>query len=112
MSLERCPGCRFRLADAFACPRCGCDLWLVRRAESEASRRVARAVHAWARGDHEAAVASASAALMFERSELAQAVLQSIRQASSWPSGSFAASAPQSPILTGLDGDPVQTSAS
>jgi len=77
-----------------------------------ASRRVARAVHAWARGDHEAAVASASAALMFERSELAQAVLQSIRQASSWPSGSFAASAPQSPILTGLDGDPVQTSAS
>jgi hypothetical protein len=82
MSLERCPGCRFRLADELACPRCGCDFLLMRRAEGEARRLIVRAVHAWACGDHAAAVASAGAALTFERSELAQAVLQSTRRAS------------------------------
>ena len=51
MAAERCPACRSRLSDEPTCPRCGCDLSLVRRAEAQAQRLLARSVLAWARGD-------------------------------------------------------------
>lgn len=80
MSLERCPGCRGRLQQGPSCLRCGCDLTLVLRAEVQARRFMTRAVHAWARADLQQASACAHAALMLEKSPLATAVLQSLRQ--------------------------------
>lgn len=74
--LERCPGCRVRLAAEPTCPRCGCDLALVRRVEARAGQLNARAVQAWARGDRERARECASAALALERSALARSVLK------------------------------------
>ena len=76
VSLERCPGCRARLQTEPACPRCGCDLTLVRRAEAQSQRWLALAVQAWARGNHVAARQCASAALALEPLPLARALLQ------------------------------------
>ena len=70
----RCPACRARLAEDPVCPRCGCDVGLVRLAEAQSARLVARAVEAWARGDRPQAQACARAALKLERSPLALAV--------------------------------------
>jgi ribosomal protein S20 len=78
VSLERCPACRVRLAQEPVCPRCGCDLTLVRRAEAQARQATVRALHAWAQGDREAARTLVHAALRIERSALARAVLQSL----------------------------------
>jgi hypothetical protein len=78
VSLERCPGCRVRLAQEPICPRCGCDLTLVRRAEGQARQLTVRALHAWARGDCEEARTLAHAALEIEHNALARAVLQSL----------------------------------
>ena len=80
MSLERCPGCRARLPAGLACPRCGCDLTLVRRAEAQARRWLVLAVQAWARGDPLAAQEFARAALALEHQPLAKALLQTPRQ--------------------------------
>ena len=79
MSLERCPGCRARLQTEPACPRCGCDLTLVRRAEAQSRRRLVLAVQAWARGDPLAARENARAALALAHQPLAQALLQRLR---------------------------------
>ena len=76
MSLARCPACRARLLDEAICPRCSCDLSLVRRAEVQAQQWIARALRAWARGDLAQARACASAALLLEPHPLAKAVLQ------------------------------------
>lgn len=78
MTLQRCPGCRVRLAEEPICPRCGCDLALVRRAEAQARKLTVRAVHAWARGAHEEAMTLARAALEMEHNRLARGVLQSL----------------------------------
>ena len=78
MSMERCPGCRARLADGPACPRCGCDLTLVRRAEAQARQLIRRALRAWAAGNHPEARACAAASLALEQGQLGQAVLHSV----------------------------------
>jgi len=76
MTLARCPGCQARLTEDPACPRCGCDLTLVRRAEVQARQLVVRAVHAWVQGDHERARVLARSALVIDNSPLGLAVLQ------------------------------------
>jgi len=76
--MERCPGCRARLAEGPACPRCGCDLTLVRRAEANARHLVGLAVRAWAEGNREEARTCAAASLALEQGPLAQAVLKSL----------------------------------
>lgn len=78
MTLERCPGCRVRLPQAPTCPRCGCDLTLVRRAEVQARQLIVRAVHAWARGKHEEARGCARAASVLHNSWLATGVLRGL----------------------------------
>ena len=74
----RCPTCRGRLAQEPICPRCGCDLTLVRRAEAQARQFLVRAVHAYARGDATQARALARAALKLERSRLATGLLHCV----------------------------------
>ncbi len=74
-ALARCPGCRARLVDEPICPRCGCDLALVRRAEAQAQRLTVQAVQAWARGDHRAARSNARAALRLQHQALTKAIL-------------------------------------
>jgi hypothetical protein len=76
--LERSPGGRARLAEAPACPRCGCDLALVRRAEAQARQFIRRALRAWAQGNHSQASAWASASLAIEQGRLGRAVLNSV----------------------------------
>ncbi len=76
----RCPACRGRLALEPMCPRCGCDLTLVRLAETRARQCLVRAVHAYARGNFEEARASAHAALELERSPLAAGLLRCLRR--------------------------------
>lgn len=78
MTVERCPACRARLAPEPTCPRCGCDLTLVRRTEAQARQLLVRALHAWERGDQREARALARAALMLEHSRLAAVVLQAV----------------------------------
>jgi hypothetical protein len=81
MTVERCPGCRGRLAQEATCPRCGCDLTLVRRAETQARRLLARALRAWADGDRAEARTQARAAMMVEHSALAARVLLALGEA-------------------------------
>ncbi len=81
MATERCPACRSRLSADPTCPRCGCDLSLVRRAEAQAQQLLARAVRAWARGERDQTAAFARAALALENSRLATAVLRGLGQA-------------------------------
>lgn len=76
--MERCPGCRSRLADEAICPRCGCDLTLVRRAEAQARQLVVRAVQAWAHCDPDQARAFVRSALALDRGRLAKGVLMSL----------------------------------
>jgi len=79
MTMARCPACRGRLTSEPACPRCGCDLTLVRRAEAQARRLLERAVRAWADGDLREADTLARAALALEHSRLAEGVLNAVR---------------------------------
>ena len=51
---------------------------LVRRAEARARQLIARAVHAWASGDHEKARALARSAVVLDNSLLGRGVLQSL----------------------------------
>ncbi|MDP1646615.1 MAG: hypothetical protein Q8M01_00215 [Rubrivivax sp.] len=76
MTVDRCPACRGRLTPEPACPRCGCDLELVRRAEAQARQRLVHALHAWALGDAHQARALAQASLRLAHSPLAACVLQ------------------------------------
>lgn len=78
MTDARCPACRGRLALEPTCPRCGCDLALVRRAEAQARQLLGRALRAWALGDQRKATALARAALMLEHSALAAGVLRAL----------------------------------
>lgn len=78
MTLARCPACRNRLALEPACPRCGCDLALVRRAEGQARQLLARALGAWAAGDVRQARALLCACLRLKNDPLAAAVLQAL----------------------------------
>jgi hypothetical protein len=78
VTVERCPACRGRLAQEPTCPRCGCDLTLVRRAEAQARQLLLRALRAWAHGDQREAGALARAALMLEHSRLAAGVLHAL----------------------------------
>ncbi|MFN0318006.1 MAG: hypothetical protein ACKVQA_23510 [Burkholderiales bacterium] len=73
--VERCPGCRARLMEESVCPRCGCDLTLVRRTEIQAGQLLHRALYAWAKGDRHLAQESAGASLALARGTLGQAVL-------------------------------------
>ena len=77
--MERCPACRGRLAQEPACPRCGCDLTLVRRAQAQARQLLVRALRAWADGDLGKAAALAQAAASLEHSRLAAIVLRALR---------------------------------
>jgi predicted amidophosphoribosyltransferase len=81
VSAERCPGCRLRLAEQPVCPRCGCDLTLVRRAEAQARRFVLRAVQAYALGEVRQARGFAREALKLEHSPLARALLRGLEPA-------------------------------
>jgi ferredoxin len=76
VSLERCPACRGRLTPEPSCPRCGCDLALVRRAEAQAQQRLALALHAYARGDLPQARLLAQAAQTLSRSLLTVQLLR------------------------------------
>jgi len=76
VTVERCPACRGRLTPEPACPRCGCDLGLVRRAEAQARQRLVRALRALAQGDAHQARALAQASLRLAHSPLAARVLQ------------------------------------
>ena len=76
--MERCPGCRARLAEGPECPRCGCDLTLVRRAETQACRLIRRALRAWVEGDREQARAWAAASLALDNSRLGRLVLECV----------------------------------
>lgn len=78
MTVERCPACRGRLAPEPTCPRCGCDLTLMRSTAAQARQLLVRAVQAWARGDQREARSLARAALMLEHSRLAAVVLQAL----------------------------------
>lgn len=78
VTVERCPACQGRLAEEPTCPRCGCDLTLVRRAEAQARQLLIRALRAWAQGDQRNARALARAALILEHSPLAARVLQTL----------------------------------
>ena len=77
--MERCPGCRGRLNAEPACPRCGCELGLVRRAEAQAQQRLAQALQAWAQGDAQQARAQVQAALRLVHSPLARRVQLMLR---------------------------------
>ena len=76
MTVQRCPACRGRLTPEPACPRCGCDLGLVRRAQAQARQRLVRALHAWAQGDALQARALVRTSLRLAHSPLAARVLQ------------------------------------
>lgn len=76
MTVKRCPACRGRLTPEPACPRCGCDLKLVRRAEAQAQQRLVRALRALAQGDAHQARALARASLSLLHSPLAARVVQ------------------------------------
>jgi hypothetical protein len=78
VTVERCPACRGRLTPEPACPRCGCDLGLVRRAEAQARQRLARGLRALAQGDARQARALAQASLRLVHSPLAARVLQAL----------------------------------
>ena len=79
MSLLRCPACRSRLADEALCPRCGCDLSLVRRANNASKRLFNLALRAWAAGDVRQAQHLAQAGLQLKHEPLAAAVLQALK---------------------------------
>jgi hypothetical protein len=64
------------MAESAACPRCGCDLTLVRRAETQAQRLILRAVRASLEGNRQEARACAAASLALENSRLGQVVLK------------------------------------
>ncbi len=81
MNIERCPACRSRLAQEPACPRCGCDLSLVRRAELQSRQLFDRALHAWAAGDALSARALVQTSLLLKHEPLAAAVLRALRPA-------------------------------
>ena len=78
VSMERCPGCRARLTGSPVCPRCGCDLALVRRAEMQARNLMRHALRAWVEGDRQEAKACAAASLALESSRLGQVVLKGV----------------------------------
>ncbi len=81
MSPERCPACRSRLAQEPACPRCGCDLSLVRRAELQSRQLFTRALKAWADGDEPAALALVQTSLALQHEPLVAAVARALRPA-------------------------------
>jgi len=86
MTLDRCPGCRARLVDdAAACPRCGCDLALVREVERQAQAALGRALRAWAGDDVPAALAQARRALNLKDGPLARAVARCLAEKVSTP---------------------------
>ncbi len=76
--MERCPGCRARLGEDPACSRCGCDLTLVQRAETQADQFLHRALRAWAEGNRHQARACAEASLTLACSPLGQALLKCV----------------------------------
>ena len=79
MSVERCPACRNRLAQEPVCPRCGCNLALVRRAEIQSRQLFSRALHAWAAGEEHLALTLVQASLVLKHDPLAAAVGQALR---------------------------------
>lgn len=68
--MERCPGCRNRLGEDPVCSRCGCDLTLVFRAETRAALLKQFAMHAWARGHRDEAIAWMKKSLALEHNSL------------------------------------------
>lgn len=81
MILDRCPGCRARLADdAATCARCGCDLALVRQVEHQAQAALGRALRAWAGDDLPTALAQARRALSLQDGPLARAVARCLAE--------------------------------
>jgi uncharacterized Zn finger protein (UPF0148 family) len=75
-AIERCPACRARLAGAVACPRCGTDYAITRRAERQALALERRAVRVLLGGQTQQALATAQAASGLAGSLLARAVAQ------------------------------------
>ena len=72
--MERCPSCRARLNDSPLCPRCGCDLGLVLRAESQAQDLVKRGIRSLAAGNAMLAATQLENALTLRRDPLAAAL--------------------------------------
>ena len=79
MSLDRCPACRGRLTAEPACPRCGCDLMLVCRAQAQAQQRLLQALRAFAQGDVDQARAHLQHSQSLAASPLAAQVSRLLR---------------------------------
>ncbi len=76
--MERCPGCRARMGDDPVCARCGCDLVLVRRAETLAAHLMRSAMSAWAKGDRIRATTQMQASLALEHHPLGDFLLECV----------------------------------
>ncbi len=72
--MERCPSCRARLNESALCPRCGCDLGLASRAESQAQNLVRRAIRSLAAGNPILAASYLETSLTLQRGPLAVAL--------------------------------------
>ncbi len=70
-NVERCPSCRARLNESPLCPRCGCDLTLVLRAERQAQNLLRQGIQAWAAGNPDLAASSVEASLALRHNPLA-----------------------------------------
>jgi hypothetical protein len=73
--VDRCPSCRARLNESPLCPRCGCDLTLVLRAERQAQHRVRLAIQATAAGNRNLAATHLNASLALQRGKLVAALI-------------------------------------
>lgn len=78
--MERCPACRARLGAEPVCPRCGCEMGLVLRAEGDARRLAARAVVHLAAGRCDEARTLASRAFSLADEPLMRAVLRFVER--------------------------------
>jgi hypothetical protein len=74
--VERCPSCRARLNDSPLCPRCGCDLGLVLRAESQAQDFVKCGIQSLAAGNTMLAATQLETSLTLRRNPLAAALIR------------------------------------
>jgi hypothetical protein len=100
---ERCPACRARMADSAICGRCGCDLTLVRRAQSQASAGIDAALRAWAEGATPSALAHACDALALENTQFGRALRHALDLACSAAKREPDPHAPgENPVSTGF----------
>lgn len=84
----RCPACRARMAEHAVCGRCGCDLTLARRAQSQARAAIAQALRAWADDAPARAHHHVRSALALDDTALGRALLRVLDHAAPGQPGS------------------------